>query len=154
VPAEHAAMQKVVTIFDNSKSLNKSMWKENLPESCPPTNATEIEMQVYRILKNKTPTEEDFIPYSIQYKDNIRYKKLCVAYAISFFNTREKAKSVLLNSITKGNSIGNYIGEFKLTKQDGRSEITQTSGHINTWLYKSWDLSKFTLTNIFDPNEN
>jgi hypothetical protein len=130
------------------------MWKEELPESCPPNSAIEIEMNVYRILKNKTPVEADFIPYSVQYKDNPRYKNLCIAYAISFFSSVDKAKAVLSNSIKNGNNIGSYIGEFYLTKQDGKSVITQTTGHINTWLFKSWDLSRFTLNNIFDANEN
>lgn len=69
------------------------MWKEVLPDKCPTDKAVDLECDVYRITKSNTPCDNDFIIYAKLYPQNDRYKHVCKAYAISFYNTLENAKS-------------------------------------------------------------
>lgn len=118
------------------------MWKENLPESCPPNKATEVEMDVYRILKHSSHSEKDFVTYAELYPDNERYRTMCAAYGISFYDTFERAKLAL----SKNLELGEYIGEYTIKKTHGQCVINNKSGHCNIWFYKSWDVK------IFSPN--
>lgn len=130
------------------------MWKETLPENCPPTTATELEQDVFRILQNETSTENDFTPYVKLYPDNKRYKNLCKAYAISFYDNIENAKEAYKIALTRGKTIGNYIGQFTLTPNDGKSEYTSSNGHFSTWFYNSWDFNDFDCSFVTSINEN
>jgi hypothetical protein len=130
------------------------MWKEKLPNNCPPNTATEGKLKVYRILKTKIALEEDFISYAKMYEDNPRYKELCKAYAISFYNNIENAKIALKLALARGNNIGAYIGEFLINETDGKNEITANSGHISTWFYNTWKLDTFNASLIIEINEN
>lgn len=119
------------------------MWKEILPNNCPPNTAKELEMEVYRILANQVPSETDFQSYFKLYPSNPRYNNDCKARAISFYNTFENASTALRLAIDRGNNIGNFIGKYQLTKSDGKNEIKIKSGHISTWFYSKWDLNDF-----------
>ncbi len=108
------------------------MWKENISISnCPPESATEIKLKAFRLLKNKFPTEDDFIPHARIYK---RLQNKCDAYAISFYNTEDK-----IRNHPRLKKKGGYIGGFIIEKQDGVSKINN-AGHINVWFYSSWKL--------------
>lgn len=130
------------------------MWKETLPENCPPTTATELEQDVFRILQNGTSTENDFTPYVKLYPDNKRYKNFCKAYAISFYDNVENAREAYKIALIRGKTIGNYIGQFTLTPNDGKSEYTPSNGHFSTWFYNSWEFNNFNCSFVTSINEN
>jgi|GEM_PF-827908 hypothetical protein len=131
------------------------MWKETLPENCPPPAATEINQEVYRILQFEDSSEDDFIPYAKLRPNNKRYNNtLCLAYAISFFDTIDNAKAAYINSLLRGRKLGDYIGKFSLLNTDGKSTYNSTNGHISTWLYNSWELKNFKCLNVTSINEN
>lgn len=130
------------------------MWKEVLPENCPPATATEISQDVFRILQDENSTENDFIPYSKLHPDNKRYKTLCKAHAISFYDNLENAKEAYKMALTRNKTIGNYIGKFTLSTTDGKSEYTQSNGHFSTWFYNSWDFNNFNCSFTTSINEN
>jgi hypothetical protein len=132
------------------------MWKENLPENCPPITAIGANCYVFRILKNSDPTEDDFIPYARLYQNNIRYNNLCKAYAISFYKTLENVKVTCRDLLGKGNNTGKYIGKFEINETDGVSKISEKNGHISTWFYETWDFNSFlhSLVNVLDLYEN
>jgi hypothetical protein len=130
------------------------MWKEKLPENCPPKTARELEQDVFRILQDENPTENDFIPYAKLYPNNKRYKNLCKAYAISFYDSLENTKEAYKLALKRGRRLGNYIGQFKLTVKDGLSEYDSRTGHISTWFYNSWDFKNFNCSFVTSIDEN
>ena len=131
------------------------MWKEALPKNCPIEGSKEMEENVFRILSDKNPCDEDFWVHSKKYPNNIRYKTLCVAYAVSFYNSKEKASKAIKDSIGRGNIIGNYIAEYSLIKEDGLSTLNEHSGHLNTWFYSTSQFDIFAPLNVIEfTNEN
>lgn len=130
------------------------MWKENLPNNCPPSSAKESAMEVFRILKEVTATEEDFKPYARLYADNPRYKTLCKAYAVSFYDSLQNAKIAWKEALDRGNNIGSYIGQFSLLETDGTNEFKPKTGHYSTWLYSTWDFQNFNPSFVTAINEN
>lgn len=125
------------------------MWKEILPENCPPVNAKETTIEVFRILKNSTASEDDFKPYAIMYPNNSRYKTLCKAYAISFYDSLQNAEIARNQALNRGNNIGDYIGQFTLLATHGRNEFKPKTGHYSTWLYASWEFQNFNPSFVY-----
>lgn len=131
------------------------MWKEILPDNCPIEGSKEMEENVFRILKDKDPCDEDFWVHAKKFPNNPRYKTLCAAYAVSFYNTKEKATHAINESIGRGNKIGDYIAEYTLTKDDGISKLNENSGHLNTWFYSTSQFNIFAPINVIEfTNEN
>jgi hypothetical protein len=119
------------------------MYKEFLPIKCPPTAAKESNIEVFRIVKTKIPTEDDFVCYSNLYPNNLRYKSLCIAYAISFYDSFKNAKIAWEEAVERGNNIGDFIAQYALVESDGKNEYKVKTGHYSTWLYNSWDIKNF-----------
>lgn len=119
------------------------MFREILPFNCPPASARENKMEVFRIVKTEIPTEQDFISYTNLYPDNIRYKTLCKAFALSFYDTIQNAKIARNEALERGNNLGSFIAQYELNKTDGVSEYKPKTGHYGTWLYNSWDFKNF-----------
>ncbi len=130
------------------------MWKEKLPSNCPPSAATESTMEVYRILKDATPTEDDFKPYARIYMNNPRYKTLCSAYAISFYNSIQNAKTAWKDAFDRGNNLGSHIGQFTVLEIHGKNQFKQKTGHYSSWFYSSWDFKNFNPSFISAINDN
>ena len=130
------------------------MWREELPKNCPPKTATELNQDVFRILENDISTSDDFTPYVKLYPDNKRYKSLCKAHAISFYDNVENAKDAYKIALKRGRTIGHYIGKFALATTDGKSEYTSTNGHYSTWFYASWDFKNFYCSFVTSINDN
>lgn len=119
------------------------MYKEVLPIECPPSTAKESNIEVFRIVKNEIPTEDDFLCYTNLYPNNLRYKSLCKAYAISFYDSVQNAKVAWKDALERGNNIGSFIAQYELIESDGRHEYKPKTGHYSTWLYNSWDFKNF-----------
>ena len=96
------------------------MYKEILPFNCPPINSKESDIEVYRIIKSELPSENDFVIYANLYPNNERYKSLCKAYAISFYDSVQNAKKALEEATNRGNNIGSFIAQYQLKDTDGR----------------------------------
>ena len=126
------------------------MWEKTLPNNCPNSNAIDYEGNVFRIIQKNEPNTQDFIIYAELYPNNPRYKSLCPAYAISFFDTLDNAKKAL----AKNSSLGKYIAKYQLTKTDGMSNFNKSTGHINTWFYRNSSFNIFTPIEIKEFNED
>ena len=114
------------------------MWKENpLPTNCPPSKAKELNTNLYRIVKSSNPGLSDFKSYAAD--GSPRYKEICEAYAISFQDSFEGAKALIMKNKGK---FGNFIAEYKISDGDGKGHIS-IFGHCNFWFYDSWELNKF-----------
>lgn len=67
------------------------MYKESLPSKCPPADASEQEIILFRALSNADANDEiNYIPYSQKYASNEKYKNDCRAHGLSFFDSKEK----------------------------------------------------------------
>jgi hypothetical protein len=130
------------------------MWKENLPSDCPPKEAIEIKSKVFRILKEEIPSEIDFTPYSRLYPDNERYRYLCKAFAVSFYNSFQNAKKSWSEAYQRENNLGNYIGEYEINESDGKSTYLSNTGHYSTWFYSTWNFRSFNPISIKAINDN
>lgn len=130
------------------------MWKETLPSNCPPSTAAEVEIDVFRILKEEIPKEEDFIVYSKLYPNNVRYQTLCDAYGVSFYSTLDSAIKKCKESIERGKSIGEYVGKYLLKPLHGQAKLNDHSKHVNVWFYESWKFREFEVQEIEDVNGN
>lgn len=130
------------------------MWKENLPINCPPSSATESKIEVFRILKESIPTEDDFKPYAKIYLDNPRYETLCKAYAVSFYDTLQNAKIAWKDALDRGKNIGSHIGQFTVLETDGRNEFKPKTGHYSAWFYSAWDVQNFNPSFVSAINDN
>lgn len=119
------------------------MWKESLPVSCPPVSAKENKIEVFRILKEEIPSENDFLPFVKLYPENERYKTLCKAYALSFYDTIENAKAAWQEALGRGNDIGKFVAQYEMLETHGRSEYKIKTGHFSTWLYNGWEFKNF-----------
>lgn len=127
------------------------MWKEELPNSCPPKKAIEQEIEVYRVLSTDTPTEDDFKNYCKLYPNNPRYREMCKAYSLSFYNSIENAMSALSRS---SNLKGTHIAKYLIDTTHGVCEFKSTSGHYSVWLYDSWGFKDFNPIKIYPLNGN
>lgn len=109
-------------------------WEFNLPEQCPPANARQDEIEVYRLVKNSPPDKEDFFPLSLESKtphqDFDDFKKCC-SHGVSVFKdikcikrTQRRYKKLKKQKITKG----------VITKEDGLLLETFSGSHVTWWI--------------------
>jgi len=117
------------------------MWKNELPSGCPPKNAIEQKIEVYRVLNNSEPKETDFQNYFQLYPENIRYKSLCKAYALSFYDSIENAISAVERSTTLQKCT--HIGKYIIDNSHGVCEFKESNGHYSVWLYDTWNYNNF-----------
>lgn len=109
---------------------------DNLPDSCPPSEAIEQEVEnVYRLVSSP-PTEDNFMNHveaNIPFND----KLLCEANALSFFTTLKKAQqtSKMFKKYKKPN-IHFYCGN--ISTECGRHRTKNK--HLNLWVYKDVDI--------------
>jgi len=135
-------------------AFKKIMWKEELPLNCPPENAAEMDLEAYRIIKDEEPEESDFLPYALLYPENIRYRNLCEAYALSSFDSSVSAIKTFKNALKRGKLIGNFVARFEIIHSDGKNIYNKRTGHISTWLYSNKTYSQFRCKEIKRINEN
>ena len=116
------------------------------PANCPPDDAVENELVVYRYTHNSPPTEDDFKShYEI---DSERYKDIVDAYSLSVISNLDSAKNGLeLNPGLRKKF--KYIASGKVTKDSGVIKCTPSKNqkyHMSWWLYKGIKPSKeFTI---------
>lgn len=118
------------------------MYKEKLPENCPPKSAQEntTDLILFRIFKGDRLDAREFRPYSREFPDNPKFRNQCQAFGVSFFTSSEKALRVCRESLEKRNKkLGSFIAEVKLKPGAGKYKIAR-SGHCNVWFYDSFDI--------------
>jgi len=135
-------------------NFSREMWKEKLPKNCPPVDTEREEITVYRFLRSNTLQPSDFIPYAKLYSNNIRYQKLCKAYAISFYDSKDNALKAKAEALGRGKDLGNYVATFHFKPDYGAYQLCQVNGHISAWFSKKWDLEDFIPISIQKIDEN
>lgn len=69
-----------------------SLFREPLPEKCPPSDAEEIsiDLVVFRLIVSQTPCEDDFKSHQAK-KPHVVYRDPCEARGVSVFETIQSA---------------------------------------------------------------
>ncbi|WP_106598582.1 hypothetical protein [Dyadobacter jiangsuensis] len=124
------------------------MWRENLPDQCPPLNACNIEETVYRITADRTLAEEDFIPIARLKPENKRYKDLCIAHAVSFFDSYDNARAAFARARERNKILGNYIVQLSVNHAHGVSEYEDESGHHSFWFYRDFTIDQLEVLDL------
>lgn len=127
------------------------MWKETLPANCPPKSAFEFTGEIYRIFNGNSLMDDEFVPYS---KLSLRYKNVCKAYAISFYNSFDNALEAYRDALSREKKLGNYIAQIQLLNECGKVEFQENSGHYSVWFYQNWQHSNFRVINIVPIDGN
>lgn len=121
------------------------MYKENLPENCPPIEADGQEIFLYRAFAGDSLVDTEFIPY-VYINDN--FKETCRAYGLSFFLERDKLLKRMRKLIESG--IYNYIAKILIKPEFGKLLLTGTkTGHYTLWLYDTFDISLISEIEIY-----
>jgi hypothetical protein len=133
------------------------MWKENLPDGCPPNGVLPRAEKVFRFIEGTNIVESDFICYALLPRNkNKRYtgKILCKALSVSVYNKLDSAINIFKEAKERGLILGNFVAEIELKEDHGVCELDDTSGHIGLWLYKTWKHSDYTILSLHDLNGN
>lgn len=117
-------------------ALTKDMYKSQLPPNCPPNNAYERKIVLYRLF-HATDLTESYKNHVELYPTNEGYKTMCEAHALSFFDNIETLKGLL----KKENNIGKKIAKVEINEKDGKLGERKNNGHYNFWPYESLDIN-------------
>jgi len=115
-------------------------WFEELPPSCPPSDATDCQGTYYRV-SNGNPAEScDFFSQRLLAPDK-KFKgegiDECIVRAVSVFAELDDAKNLLkLPKFKRAN-----IAELHLQEQDGKIKKTFKKSHHSWWRSKSFNVN-------------
>lgn len=118
------------------------MWPANYPDKCPPDDARQDEISVYRLVSNTPPTVEDF-KATIEEQPHRPFTsdQICMAHGVSVF--RDKADA--LKQRARFNALKNKKVAFgKITKNDGMIKETGQPTHMTWWLQTSAPHASFS----------
>lgn len=113
-------------------------FPDYFPEGCPPEEATEKEMTLFRLCKHNYPCEEDFQPHVILYPDREEYKANVLAYGLSTLPSVEDCEHLLKIS-SKMRSCMKCIAFGKVDGDTGKVLNTpnkNNSNHMTWWVYE------------------
>lgn len=116
------------------------------PKGCPPEDATDEEMLLFRMCKGPVPTAEDFLTFF--QIDPEKYKGHILAYGLSVFKSeddcqRARKKSPRLRTQYK------YCASGTTNKDRGKILATPTKvnpHHITWWVYEGVEPSTFFMS--------
>lgn len=113
------------------------LYPDFFPNNCPPVDAVEAKIDVFRYTKNSPPTEEDFKSHYEMEPE--KYLGVIDAYGLSVISNLESAKNGLnLNPGLRKKF--KYIAEGNLTTDCGVIKQTPSRNqkyHMTWWLYKN-----------------
>ena len=112
-------------------------WFEELPDQCPPAQASNLEKFVcYRLCEGAQPAEGDFLSHRTLFPKKVFRVPECQARAISVYKEAEDLDSVLKLPAHK------HKIKVKITlgQDDGAVMKTGQGSHYSWWRSKRFDL--------------
>jgi hypothetical protein len=111
------------------------MFLEDLPKSCPPATATEPNnLTVYRLVKTKEPSIDDFHSYAKIGLDTPATADECRWASCSVFDSIESITSMKKLPKFKKHS----LVSLTLTSSAGKV-LKGRNGHYDWWIYKDFN---------------
>lgn len=119
---------------------DRPAFKEQLPDSCPPSDAVHPEPQnVLRFVKTDNPTEDDFLSFGTlnNLSDESFYTGcLCEQYSCSVYSAPNRLKK-----LPRIKETYKYIYEFKIDSSSGlidKKKPGRSRHHIHLWPFKTF----------------
>jgi len=108
------------------------MWFKDFPEQCPPVDARQDELTVFRLVSNNPPTSDDFLSTIKEFPHrNFSNDILCNAYGVSVFKNiddilrrREDFRNLRQKKVARG----------IIMPHDGLVKETGGQSHVTWWL--------------------
>jgi hypothetical protein len=120
--------------------------------NCPPKNAKQLARPAFRFVHESIEDKRNFLPVIVlnPMRPDIPEYKMCDAYALSMFISKETAEKKFA-MLKKGNKnihkkIGSHLATGQLTDKDGVSTEPNGEGHFSLYEFKSvtWE-ERFTI---------
>lgn len=115
-------------------------WFEELPSSCPPSDAIDSEGTFYRVSHGNPAESSDFFSQRLLAPDKQFHGEgidECIVRAVSVFAELNDAKNLLkLPKFKKAN-----IAIVHLHEQDGKIKKTFKKSHYSWWRSKSFEVN-------------
>lgn len=113
------------------------MWREELPENCPPEDALEDNDSYYRLVVTNPPTEEDFNSHRLRYPNKVfKDKDECEVRSISLFKTVAACESIKKFRIHKEK----LVAKLDITGDSGLIKKTGGEEHYSFWPKHDFDI--------------
>lgn len=113
-------------------------WFEELPDQCPPAQASNLEGFVcYRLCEGFQPAEGDFLSHRTLFPEKIFRAPECQARAISVYKEAKDLDFVLKLAAHKHK----YKVRITLGHEDGAVMKTGQTSHYSWWRSKRFDLA-------------
>ncbi|WP_036546736.1 hypothetical protein [Nitrincola lacisaponensis] len=110
-------------------------WKYTLPTQCPPKEARNDEIELYRLVENSPPTSSDFVPLAVELKTpHQKFDEFmnCCSHGLSAFKTIEGA--IKWRKKYKKKFKNHKISKGVIKKKDGMVLETFKRPHITWWV--------------------
>lgn len=127
-----------------------SEWPEYFPKTCPPEEAQDREITVYRVSLNNPPDDEDFTCNKI-IEPGRNYSDECLACGLSVLGTLEdalKMQKFLIAYTKRMKKKQTHILKGTVPKGTGMtlhtpSKRTETESHMTYWVKPGVSASQF-----------
>lgn len=108
------------------------MWPDYFPDQCPPKNAREDHLYVYRLVTSSPPSVQDFVPALIE-QPHRKFEStvLCLACGVSVFKNIDDADKQRKRFKPLRDKL---IAAGFITKDDGLVLETCAGSHVTWWL--------------------
>lgn len=134
----------------NSHGACESGWREDLPDSCPPPDASDTGGEiVFHFLAGDKPEAEDFKPYiPADPQRHLMPTNLCRLSSVSVWTSEEKARLVLT---TLPSQAGKRLGRVVLVEGAGVIKPTGQRFHSSWWMCSAFDPVQGTTVVPLEP---
>ncbi len=120
---------------------------ENIP-NCPPPACRPVNTQAFRFVFEDTNHRNNFLPVLLisPKRQLSKNTEKCSGYALSFFNSLEKARSryLKLKRVNRniGKLLGTHIAKGFINETDGLASEADKCGHFDLYEVENADLKK------------
>lgn len=123
-------------------------YLEDLPDSCPPQEATQAALSpAYRILPSSVPEIDHFYSHQKLGKTIPIGVDACRAASCSLFTCPTKARAIA--ALPKMRKIATHLASVSITEVTGVHIVNTTTKHVDLWPFS--DLNLQTLVQTVEP---
>jgi len=118
-------------------------WSEDLPESCPPSDAFSSDGSnlYYRLIKDESPKENDFHSHRKLWPNQIFNATECIARSLSIYNNKSACLDLIKLPAIRTKGLKNIV-ELNLKITDGLLKKTGKDQFHYSW----WRSDSFTIS--------
>lgn len=128
------------------------MIYSNLPNNCPPNDAQESDITLFRIFCGNNLDVKEFSPYVAMYPDRKDYKNKCEAYAVSFYMSGKSAYNAYKKALNKNKVLGSYIAKLKMPSKLGLG-LNNIGEHYRIWFYDNINVNDIVCEEIIKTED-